>query len=317
MKKVGLSILAIAWFTIVALWPVEVEDVSPSSANPEQSSEEGLYRASITEAPFGLLGVNFFESTFGRKRWNIRSKFAELHRKDNYAFMKAVDADFFAEKTGNIIQTRSDYGRSQLDKQVVELDGKVTIKSRRGYIFEMERLNYEGNSHGFSTEDFVRMRGPNVAKPAMFLRGTGMTGNIDDEHFYLKRNVSAQRQLKTSEWMKITSRSGEFFTEDQRAIFTGQVRSVLPKTAIESDMMELSMVNEKESIRAKGNVILRQRQSVGHAASAYMEVGSSQIVLEGNARVDSKDNEIRGQKIVLYSDEDRIEVEQAEGKVSQ
>lgn len=318
MRKVAFISLAMVWFVVVALLPRSVNDTQPEESGPtEGSSEEGLYRASLTTAPFGLLGMNFFESSEGKKRWNIRSKFAEMHRKENYAFMKEVDADFYGSKRGNIIQTQSDYGRSRLDKQLVELEGKVKIRSRRGYLFEMDKLNYEGSSHGFSTDDAVRMRGPNVVNPAMFLRGTGMIGNIDDEHFFLKRNVTAQRQLKSFEWLKIASKAGEFFTEEQRAIFTGQVHSVLPKTVIDSDSFELTLGGDKEAIKARGNVVLKQRKSIGHASNAYMEVGSSQIVLEGNARVDSKDNQIRGERIRLFSDDDRIEVEKAEGQVRQ
>jgi LPS export ABC transporter protein LptC/lipopolysaccharide transport protein LptA len=318
MRKVAFISLALVWCVAVALWPRSVNDAQPEEAGPmEGTSEEGLYRASLTEAPFGLLAMNFFETSEGKKRWNIRSKFAEMHRKDNYAFMKQVDADFFGSKTGNVIQTQSDYGRSRLDKQIVELEGKVTIRSRRGYLFEMDKVNYEGSSHGFSTEDAVRMRGPSISHPAMYLRGTGMIGNIDDEHFSLKRNVTAQRQLKSADWLRISSKSGEFYTEEQRATFAGQVHSILPKAVIDSDTFELTLGGDKEAIKARGNVVLKQKKSIGHAANAYMEVGSSQIILEGNARVNSKDNEIRGERIRLFSDDDRIEVEKAEGQVRQ
>ncbi len=321
MKKLLVFALAGIWTASLVLWPrpsdmpslVPTDVTLPSSAN----SEEGLYEAKLTDAPFGLLGVNFYESTDGVKRWNIKSKFAELHRKDNYAFMKEVDADFFAAKTHNQVQTKSNYGRSQMDKQTVELDGNVSIKSRRGYLFEMDKLNYDGSTHEFTTEDLVHMKGPNVARPAMYLNGTGLLGYIDDEHFFLHRNVTAQRQLHSNEWLKITSRAGEFFTEDEKAIFRGQVHSTLPKTIIDSDFFELTTSNDKESINARGNVILKQRGSVGHAETAFMEVGSNQVILEGHARVDSKDNEVTGKKIILYSDDDKIEVENAEGKVTQ
>lgn len=279
------------------------------------SSEEGLYKSSLTQAPFGMLGVNFFESDDGKKRWNIRSKFAELHRKENYAFMQEVNADFFAEKTGNMVQTKSNYGRSHIDKRVVELEGDVSIQSRRGYLFEMDRLNYDGTNNEFTTDDPINMKGPSVARPTMFLKGTGLVGNIDTEHFLVKKSVTAQRQLKNLDWLKITSRSGEFFTEDQRAVFIGKVRSSLPKVTIDSDIFELNITQERESIQARGNVLLRQKDKVGRAEMASMEVGTNKIVLEGNARIDSKDNQILGRRIVLYSDEDRVEVEAAEGKV--
>ena len=317
MQKVGKYVLSGLWIALLVMWPLN-SNVGPKDSDrddPHLRSEEGLYKSTLTRAPFGMLGVNFFESDNGKKRWNIRSKFAELHRKENYAHLQEVNADFFAEKTGNMVQTKSNYGRSHIDKHLVELEGDVSIKSRRGYLFEMDRLNYDGKTNEFTTEDIVHMKGPDVKRPTMFLKGEGLIGNIDTEHFLLKKSVTAQRQLKNLDWLRISSRSGEFFTEDQRAVFIGKVRSTLPKVTIDSDIFELNITQERESIQARGNVFLRQKDKIGHAEMASMEVGSNKIVLEGNARIDSKDNQILGRRIVLYSDEDRVEVEAAEGKV--
>ena len=176
------------------------------------------------------------------------------------------------------------------------------------------------------------MKGPSVAQPTMTLKGTGLVGNIDTEHFLVKNSVTAQRKLKSNEWLKITSRSGEFFTEEQRAVFVGQVRAAMPRISIDSDIFELSVSENTEAILARGNVRLKQKDMIGRAESAGMEIGSSRIVLEGNAQIESKGqpepgtltppdakhartNRISGRRIVVYTDEDRIEVESAEGSV--
>lgn len=316
---------------VLFFWVRSGKQTAPSSepAAP-QSAEEAQFATQLANAPFGLLGVRFYESFEGKKRWNIQSRFAELHRKENYAFLEDVAADFFSEKTGNRIQTKSKYGRSRIDQQKIDLEGNVSIHSKRGYLFEMDRLSYDGSSHEFNTEDTVSMKGPSVAAPTMTLKGTGLVGNIDTEHFLVKNNVTALRKLKSNEWLKITSRSGEFFTEEQRAVFVGGVKAAMPRVSIDSDIFELSVSEETEAILARGNVMLKQRDMVGRAESAGMEIGSSRIVLEGNAQIESKSvnpdpgslnapdakhNRISGRRIVVYTDEDRIEVESAEGSV--
>ncbi len=278
---------------------------------------EGLYKSSLTRANFGLLGVRFYESVAGRKRWNIRSRFAEMHRKENYAFLEEVNADFFAEKTGNVVVTRSDYGRSLIDKNMVDLEGNVVIRSKRGYRFNMEKLRYHGEDHHFTSEDPVQMKGPDVERPTMILRGTGLWADVDNEHFKLKRNVAAQKKMSTKEWIKINSRMGEFFTEEQHAIFTGKAHAILPTAEIDSDVFEIAITNDRESLTANGNVRLVNRDRIGRAESAFLEVGTGKIVLEGKAQIDSKGNLIEGRRITLYTDDDRIEVEGAEGKVEQ
>ena len=142
-----------------------------------------------------------------------------------------------------------------------------------------------------------------------------LIGDIDREHFRLKRKVSGRKRLADSEWLRITSRTGEFFTNSSLAIFTGNVKSTMPKVDIDSDEFTLDSSGGKEFISAKGNVVLRNRDRVGSADSAYIELGGDRILLSGKARVDSKGNEITGQLITIYMNDDRIEVEKAQGKV--
>ncbi len=215
------------------------------------------------------------------------------------------------------MQTTSRYGRSLIDRHLVELEGDVQIHSRKGYLFQMDRLNYDGTDHELYTDDPVQMKGPDVDHPTMFLKGIGLHGQIDEEHFVLHKNVSAQRKLsKGTSWLRIYSAAGEFFTDDQRSRFTGGVRSYLPDMELQSDLQELTVAKQQESMSAKGNVVLKSRDRIGRADSAFIEIGGNKIILEGRARVESKNNHVTGRRMVLYTDDDRIEVEQAQGKVA-
>lgn len=136
------QVLAGVWALALILWPVpsNLRSWDSQGDGPRQtaSAGEGLYKSELTEANFGLLGVRFYESMGTRRSWNIRSEFAELHRQEkNYAFMKRVDADFFAINSGNVVHTKSDYGRSYFGKRMVELEGNVIVNSAKGYRFLM------------------------------------------------------------------------------------------------------------------------------------------------------------------------------------
>lgn len=306
--------LAVGWFVFMLLYPKTSDVPHEGDLNHGNvSTGEGLYKAKITNANFGLLGVEFYESNENRRRWHILSKFAELYRKENYAYMKDVTANFYAERTGNLVVTKSDYGRSWTDKNLVELEGNISIESRRGYLFTMEHLNYNGVTHEFQTEDIVHMKGPNVKNPLMLLKGQGLTADIDQEHFILKKNVTGQKRLKKNEWIKITSRSGEFFTNESRAVFVDKVRADMPKANIQSDIFEISGMEEGDALEARGNVVLKSRDRIGHAENAYLQTDADKITLEGRARIESKDNLISGRRIIMYTDSDRIEVLEAEG----
>lgn len=313
--KQSILLVLVFWGMFLVLWPTPVNDHASHEFDPAtHKSGEGLYKASLTRANFGLLGVRFYESTAGRRHWEIRSKFAELHRKENYAFLTDVDARFFAEKTGNTVLTKSDNGSLWTEKNLIELWGNVSIESKRGYRFEMERVNYWSSEHKFRTDTEVRMSGPNPARPTMFLRGKGMVADIDREHFFIERNVTAQRKLKNSGWLKIQAKNGQFFTDESRAVFMDKVRSHLPDLQLESDILELTLDDETEKIYAQGNVVLRNKDRVGYADTADIKAGTDEIVLKGKARIESPDNRLEGQTIYLYTNDDRIEVIEASGK---
>ena len=270
----------------------------------------------LTNANFGLLGVDFFESVNNTKRWKIQSEFAELHRSDNLLFLKTVTADFFAERTGNVVRTTSDNGRSMLDKNTVNLNGNVRIRAHSGYEFEMNSLQYNGEKHEFQSPDDVLMVGPSRKRPNMILRGRGLSADIDREHFFLKKMVVARKRFREEDWIHVRSSKGEFLTAKQRAVFVGNVDSTIPPgLAVRSDSMDLTSIDAREMMQARGNVVLNFKGKVCRAESASFEAGGDRVILEGNAQVESSDNEISGKRIVLYTVDDRVEVIQARGRI--
>ena len=313
MNRAMLSVSTAIWFCLVAFWPKQANVPSTPFDRPPAAGE-GLFKSSLTSANSGLLDVHFLETANGKKHWSIRSRFAELHRRENVAYLRDVDAEFFAARTGNIIRTRSDQGRSLVDQQVVELEGKVSIESKKGYQFTMSKLRYTGEGHEFQTDESVQIRGPSITNPILLLRGTGLHADIDREHFFLRRNVSAQKKLKGADWLRVQAKGGEFFTDEQRAVFIGGVRSSLPKIQIESEILEIALEPDSESLLARGGVVVRSRDRVGYADNAFLQANNSKIVLEGKAKVDAKDNQVKGRRITIYTDDDRIEVEQAQGR---
>lgn len=317
-KLVGWTgVMLLSVFFVGAFWFWLPRRAELARQEHNGGKENNLYKPALTRANFGMLGFRLYETKEGHRNWKIQSEFAEFHRKENYTHMQWVDAEFYAQKSSNVVHTKSQYGRSLMNQERVELEGNVAIRSKRGYLFTMDSLVYLGSTHKFLSNDRVHMKGPNVKRPSMLLNGVGLIGHIDQEHFLVNKNVTASRRLKTSDWLQIRSNSGEFFTEDQRGIFSGHVESRLPNLMMQSDVFEISMLKDKEFLVAKGNVMLTFKEKSGRSHMASIEVGSNRINLEGDAEVHSKKNVIRGKRIILYTDEDRVEVEEAQGRVVQ
>lgn len=311
------------WTGALWLWPLPAN--LPADADPARltaSYGEGLYKSQLTEANSGLLGVRFFESFEGQKNWNIRSEFAELHRdQKNYAYLRNVDADFYSGGTGkNVVHTKSDFGRSYLNKRRVELEGNVIVRSQKGYRFMMDSLDYDGGPRLFHSDDLVQMVGPNALKPDMFLSGRGLDADLNQGGFVVRKNTRARRRLSNNEWLRVQSVRGEFFPDEDRAYFERKVSAVLPNLTIYSDGLEMSMgAGGAEVLKAHGNVVLQQKDRTGAAATAHILLGEDTIILEGNgvrdATIIAPDVDMHGSKITLHTGDDRIEVEQAQGSI--
>ncbi len=305
---------AVSWALVLFLFPATSD--KPETGTPVETSPE-LYALQSTKANFGMVKASFYETAEDKSRWKIISEFAELHRKEDYAFLTGVVAEFTSAKSGNVVKTTSQYGRTYMSRKEVDLNGDVHITSRSGYLFRMENLTYQGRTHLFVSQDVVRMEGPDPLRPKMRLRGTGLLGNIDTEHFLLRKNVHGERRLGGhGDVLRIDSAQGEFFTSEQRSIFSGNVKAMMPKMSVTCERLKLKLDGEAEDIEASGNVKVLTRNRTAYANSAALQVGGNQILLEGKARVDSKENQIRGKRILLFTDEDRIEVEEAEGSSS-
>ena len=317
MRQILGGLFITAWLAVIVFWPLPSNESEETYRQSAENHQEGLYKSRLTGAGFGLLGANFFETAGGRKQWNIRSEFAELHREESYCFMKTVNADFYASETGNIIFTTSDFGRSWFKTRKVELEGNVEIRSKRGYLFTMNQLNYLGTNHEFTSENIVNMTGPDLKEPRMFIRGKGLVADINKEHFHLKQKVTSKRRLFSSEWLNITSQTGDFYTATSRAVFNGKVTSKTPDIDIQSEELELNVKDGKEFLIAKQGVRLVQKDRVAYSDAAYIAIGEDEIILDGNARIEGSENQIEGQRILLHLSNDEIEVEGAKGIIVQ
>lgn len=311
----GILLTVFGGFLIGFPSPCNEPTLAESYLGHQTKSAENLYQSKHTKAAFGMSKVHFLESQGNKPSWEIKSEFGELYRKENYAFLTIVDVLFFSDKTGNKIKSRSQHGTAYLSKNEIALEGNVQIESQKGYLFTIEKLLYDGNKHTFSSEEEVEMVGPNPERPQMKLLGKGFHGNLDDEEFGVRKNVRAEKKIKEGNVMRIRSHAGKFYTNDQVAIFTGGVKTNLLKLEVFSDYLKLKLEEEDEaSIEARGKVRLKQKKMDGRAQVMKLSTTSSAIILEGEAVVNTEDNQMRGERVILYPEEERVEVHQAQGK---
>ncbi|OGL45755.1 MAG: lipopolysaccharide transport periplasmic protein LptA [Candidatus Schekmanbacteria bacterium RBG_16_38_11] len=118
--------------------------------------------------------------------------------------------------------------------------------------------------------------------------------------------------------LNITSERMEGFNQKNLVVFYGHVKAVRGDTTLWSDRMEIYFEREEKKIDrivALGNVKVNQEDKNAVASKATYYENGQKIVLEGNPRLWQKGDVLKGDKITLFLNEDRILVEIADVQI--
>ena len=120
----------------------------------------------------------------------------------------------------------------------------------------------------------------------------------------------------SQEPIDITSDQLEAFNKQRKIIFIGNVKARQRDTLIFADRLTTFYDdggNEVQRLLAEGNVRITQEDKVATSDTALFENRQRMIVLTGNPHLWQGNDELQGDKITVYLDEDRVLVERARG----
>jgi lipopolysaccharide export system protein LptA len=124
--------------------------------------------------------------------------------------------------------------------------------------------------------------------------------------------LSAPPVKKEAEPIVITSNRMEAEKLGEKVTFTGKVELKKEGMTVTSDEMVVFYDPGSKNIReivARGNVVVRKEGRVALANVATYSLREEKIVLTGDARIIEKENQLGGEKIILFMRDDRSIVE--------
>lgn len=141
-----------------------------------------------------------------------------------------------------------------------------------------------------------------------------------------KDNSAKISNLSSKEPIEIVSDRMDAFNEKKLVIFSGNVVATQGDREIKSDRLllyykkgtgkkdkigakEIEGTGDLEKIEAKGNVIVTQKEKVATGDDAVYLQDSGQIIMTGNATLHDGKNLIKGDKVIVFVNEDRGTVE--------
>ena len=131
---------------------------------------------------------------------------------------------------------------------------------------------------------------------------------------------------KADEPLEITANKMEAFHEKNLVVFSGNARVIQGNTTLKSDriylyykrepgkkqkteMLAAEGGTELDKVEAKGNVLLIQGDRTASGDEALYLRESNRIILNGNATLREGKNVIRGDRVIVFLNEDRGVVE--------
>jgi len=120
--------------------------------------------------------------------------------------------------------------------------------------------------------------------------------------------VAAQNKIQ------IQSDSLKYFGEKNISYFTGNVVVKSDNMTVHSDNMSVYFNDnrEPEKIIAEGNVSITRQELYALSKKAEMLMQENVIKLSEDVRVWQGENYLEGQQVIIYNDENRIEVKKSE-----
>lgn len=124
--------------------------------------------------------------------------------------------------------------------------------------------------------------------------------------------LAAPLVTKEAEPIVITSNRMEAEKLGEKVTFTGNVELKKEGMTVTSDQMVVFYDPGSKNIReivARGNVVVRKEGRIALANLATYSLREEKIVLTGDARIIENENQVGGQKIILFMRDDRSIVE--------
>jgi lipopolysaccharide export system protein LptA len=141
-----------------------------------------------------------------------------------------------------------------------------------------------------------------------------------------KDNPEKTNKLNSKEPIEIISDRMEAYNEKKLVIFSGNAVATQGDKEIKSDRLllyykketskkdkvgakEIAGNSDLEKIEAKGNVVVTQKTRIATGDEAIYFQDSGQIIMTGNAMLRDGKNLIKGNKVIVFVNEDRGVVE--------
>ena len=115
--------------------------------------------------------------------------------------------------------------------------------------------------------------------------------------------------------LRVRSSRMKFDYEQGELAYVGSVHVAQGSIRLQADELQIRFEPQRtgalRTIRASGNVQIQQRNETATGDEAVYDPAAATLTLTGNVRLGSGPNSLQGERVVVYIDEDRTEIQGA------
>ena len=162
----------------------------------------------------------------------------------------------------------------------------------------------------FLSATFVLAFGLGAAAMTSAAEAKAKTGKSDSAGL---PNVGTFSLTSKKEPIQITSDKLDFDYKNRRTVFHGNVDVLQGDVHLQTDTMtvDYSQVGDKQELKtvvADGHVTIMQGPKKATGSHAVFDQGTRTVVLTGDALLEQDNNQVAGDRIVVYPDDSRMQV---------
>ncbi|MDT8317201.1 MAG: LPS export ABC transporter periplasmic protein LptC [bacterium] len=174
-----LALIAIA----SVLFNTEGSDEKPASSPP----------LTVPGADYSMVLPHFVEMKGNDKVTDVKAESASYFKDDNMADLERPEMVFFGAD-GKETKIEGRHGIIDTSTNDLLIEGDVVARSPEGHDFKSESLRYVSGPKLVTTDDPISIRGRNF-----IIRGSGMRLDIENETYYINKDVVAFFNVSGSE----------------------------------------------------------------------------------------------------------------------
>ncbi|MBW1881217.1 MAG: hypothetical protein JRJ84_22920 [Deltaproteobacteria bacterium] len=131
------------------------------------------------------------------------------------------------------------------------------------------------------------------------------------------QGVQAQAEVPGPAPLVITSHRSTWSLRDGTMVFEGEVEATRGEVVLDCDRLEVSYQNDRvERAVASGAVRVRRGEQEARGSRALLTMADGRLVLEGDPVLRDGARHLRGERIVLFLDDERVECEQCRVEIA-